>query len=75
MPENTESSFRALLPHLSEEEITTARERLRRYARLADEIHAGLPSPLTNDGSLTIFPSGGRVSSGQVDPKNFLHTG
>jgi hypothetical protein len=69
-PQTTLAAFRALLPHLNEDEIFAAQEHLRRFVQIAIEV-----CPSTDELPLTESLGGGSVTGGAVDPGTFTNTG
>lgn len=59
------SHFKVLYPHLTDEEVETAHDNLRRYVQIALELTRSRP-PLAIP--LTMSFPGGTVSEGPVDP-------
>ena len=59
----------ALFPHLDEQELAAALERLQRYVRLVASVPDDSESPLTDR------QRGGSVNAGQVDPSTSKNTG
>ncbi|HEY6141242.1 MAG TPA: hypothetical protein VI670_26090 [Thermoanaerobaculia bacterium] len=69
MIQTSRESWRAMLPHLNEEQLAAAEARFARYVRLALEIVHSTEDTLTEP------PVGGSVNAGQVEPCTFKNTG
>jgi hypothetical protein len=73
MIQTPQGKLRTLFPHLEEDELAAAYERLRRYVALAVEVVR--QEKQASEALLTESPAGGSVNAGQVEPRTFKNTG